>query len=605
MPIVASLLKAIGFDSFNRREIVVGSTEPSLPELINKIPLSQIDSVIPQASIPLDKVILGKLYVEQLISSNNYVAGASGWMIDGDGNCEFNSGTFRGVLEAGSIHIPNVDSTADSFHTNASGDSWWGCTQTNWDSNPINAKAYIKKNGDASFNNVNVSGTLKTTVFQKDVVSAIGGQLIVANSDVIDIDMTALDTCKLTIKGDTLFVLNSVLLMKDGTNEEYLRVTNVASAPEYTVTRDINSAYGADLNPAWERGSAVVQLGISDGSSAYSGGWLRLYGAGANAPYYSVFSRNGLDYDDYNEACRLGNLNGIGGKTSECYGLFLGDYVAKKYLIYDNISNDFELAGNIKPIIYKKAKRDLKAGRAVKGALNGSGYLWYANDFNDTTVQSFLGVTLTDIAKNTYGPVQILGEAPISGISAGAVYYPYTHVGASMDWDNASLAITSGHKIAQTFLTGSSTDEFCIVDAVSLKFTIGSKANGTLKIYNTSGGVPTNQIGLSDYDTYIYPVTGETIFVFETPVQLSLNTTYAIVFEPLSVIGTNYIKYRNLSYYTDGNMLINTGAGWTNYATYDLFFKLRYSRGLVSYLPGITTFKIGVGSSSGKLLIKG
>lgn len=504
---------------------------------------------------------------------------------------------------SGALHIPDKDTTDDSLHIDTSGNLYIGCTESDFIASPDNAKARIDKNGNANFKNATIQGVLKTTVFQKDVVSAVGGQLIVSNSDVLDVDMTALDSCKLTIKGASSFALNSILLIKDGVNEEWLRVTNIASAPEYTVARDLASAYTADDNPAWGKGTAVVVMGLSDGSSAYSGGWLRLFGAGTNAPHYSVFARNGVAYNAYNEACRIGNLNGVAGKASDCYGLFLGDYSSKKYLIYDNISNEFELSGNIKPIIYKIAGRDLKAGRAVRGAMN-SVSVWYANDFTNDSVQKFLGIVLSDTLKGSIAPIQVLGESSVSGVSSGLAYYPYSHLGAQCDLDNANQTLVSGYSYAQTFITDASTDGFIIVDKAILKLTIGGNADGWLRIYNTSSGTPTTPVN-SDHEIYIYNVTGTNTYIFERPLQLEASTTYALVFSPTSVSGTNYIRYYTPSYYASGNMLVHNGSTWTNYATRDLYFQLFYSRGLVTYTPGIVTYKVGLGIASGKLLIKG
>jgi len=42
------------------------------------------------------------------ISSNDYVAGTSGWQVDIDGDAEFNDGTFRGTLDVGDIGGQNV-----------------------------------------------------------------------------------------------------------------------------------------------------------------------------------------------------------------------------------------------------------------------------------------------------------------------------------------------------------------------------------------------------------------------------------------------------------------------------------------------------------------
>jgi hypothetical protein len=108
----------------------------------------------------------------------------------------------------------------------------------------------------------------------------------------------------------------------------------------YTVTRDLASTYSADSNPAWQAGTTIVKQGKSDGSSVYSGGWLRLLGEGTNSPHYSVFSRTGLTYNSYSERVRVGNLNGIGGKVADTYGFFAGNYSAGKYLMYDDVSGD-------------------------------------------------------------------------------------------------------------------------------------------------------------------------------------------------------------------------------------------------------------------------
>lgn len=136
---------------------------------------------------------------------------------------------------------------------------------------------------------------------------------MVANADALASDMTAQDSSTLTIKGDSSFAVNDILLIKgvatSGIDTEYLRVTNIGSAPTYTVTRDLASTYSTDANPVWKAGTPVVKQGSSDGGSTYSGGWLRLIGEGTNAPYYSVFQRTGVAYNGFNEAVRMGNLN--------------------------------------------------------------------------------------------------------------------------------------------------------------------------------------------------------------------------------------------------------------------------------------------------------
>ena len=84
-----------------------------------------------------------------LIQSGNFVTGVRGWQITADGNAEFNNGTFRGSLTASSIAIPN-NVTANSFHTDSSGNSWWGATTF------AAAPASISSSGDAIFNSVTI-----------------------------------------------------------------------------------------------------------------------------------------------------------------------------------------------------------------------------------------------------------------------------------------------------------------------------------------------------------------------------------------------------------------------------------------------------------------
>lgn len=192
--------------------------------------------------------------------------------------------------------------------------------------------------------NIVARGIMKGTTFQYDVVAAVGGQLIVSNSDVLASDMTALDAATLTTKGTTTWAVNDMLLIQavtaSGIQNEYLRITSIASAPTYTVTRDLAAAYSANSNPAWQTGTTVVKIGKSDGAATYSGGYLRLLGEGTNAPYYSVFQRSGVAYNSVTEAVRLGNLNGIGSFVADTFGIYIGNTTTGNYLTYDTTSGN-------------------------------------------------------------------------------------------------------------------------------------------------------------------------------------------------------------------------------------------------------------------------
>jgi hypothetical protein len=119
--------------------------------------------------------------------------------------------------------------------------------------------------GDAEFNNVTTRGKIKTTVFEKEAVSSVGGYLVVLNADTLAVDMTSLDSETLTVEGSTVFAVNDYLRMKDGSNDEWLLIT-VATPPTYTVTRDLQGSYAPNNNPSWKKGQAVVSYGQSGGA---------------------------------------------------------------------------------------------------------------------------------------------------------------------------------------------------------------------------------------------------------------------------------------------------------------------------------------------------
>ena len=83
--------------------------------------------------------------------------------------------TVKGTLTASSIHIPDQNTTAASMHVESDGDTWWGCTSTNWTANHNNATAYVLSTGIAKFQSVTLSGSVIATDFQPGTDIAIQG----------------------------------------------------------------------------------------------------------------------------------------------------------------------------------------------------------------------------------------------------------------------------------------------------------------------------------------------------------------------------------------------------------------------------------------------
>lgn len=176
----------------------------------------------------------------------------------------------------------------------------------------------IEDSGYAEFQDVRVRGRISSSVFEHDKISSVGGKLYVGNSSVLSANMTALDSCNLEVD-DAVFAVGDVITIKDGTNQEYLLVTSISSAPIYSVTRDIANVFSANSNPAWNKGTAVVSTG--NGNSGSLSGYILMDAVSSYAPFMDVVSRNSTSYNDYTVKARVGNLSGI---TDSLYGVLSG-----------------------------------------------------------------------------------------------------------------------------------------------------------------------------------------------------------------------------------------------------------------------------------------
>lgn len=172
--------------------------------------------------------------------------------------------------------------------------------------------------------NIACRGIFRTAVFQKDIMSAVGGTVVIRPADVLSTDMSALDASTLTIEGNETFAVGDFLRIKDDTDDEWLEVTNVAAAPTYTVTRDKEAAYAADSNPAWKKGATVTNWGAS------GAGGLLMTSSMTNAPYLQVFTHAGAPWTTITTMARMGELNGAYGYVASTFGVAIGEYAASK-----------------------------------------------------------------------------------------------------------------------------------------------------------------------------------------------------------------------------------------------------------------------------------
>ncbi len=326
----------------------------------------------------------------------------------------YEDGSIAGTgLTITKIDLPDTTTVA-SFHVDTAGNTWWGANVASgyatapasvlstgvvsfvsgtiggnvlattsigspgFVSGALGAGWNISSTGTAEFQNVSVRGSIKTSVFEKDTISAVNGMVLITSSDVLTVDMTALDSSTVTISGQTTFSPHEVLRIKDGTNDEYMLVTSV-NGNTYTVNRDINNAYPPNGNPIWKKGTAIVSMGVGNGATlvtpailfvnlwdtvkatdlileefttspttqlfpltiyvadkiaasekinnSASTGFIILDSSSSYSPFIDIYGRNSDTYNDTSLHVRLGWLKGItdtsvGLNTTDTWGLY-------------------------------------------------------------------------------------------------------------------------------------------------------------------------------------------------------------------------------------------------------------------------------------------
>lgn len=195
---------------------------------------------------------------------------------------------------------------------------------------------------NSEFQNIIARGLFRTSTFESQTISAVGGYFLISPADILGADMTALDSSHLTTKSIT-FPNNSVLRMKDGTNDEFLLVTS-SSGTDHTVTRDLAGTYASNNNPVWTKGTAVASLGVGSGSKT---GFIIMDTNSSNSPYIDILIRNSTTYNDYTSKVRIGNLEGI---TDANVGLPLGSqnfglYTSNGYFTGTLVANSGKIGG--------------------------------------------------------------------------------------------------------------------------------------------------------------------------------------------------------------------------------------------------------------------
>jgi len=138
-----------------------------------------------------------------------YMGNATNWV---DWNVTtLNTLTIAGSLVAGEIHIPDQDTTANSFHVEADADTWWGATQTDWTADNDNATAYVLKTGVAKFQSVTLSNNVAISGIANNTSTDI--QLLDFSHDMVfsstDADTVSWTSGTITVSNGRTFTISS------------------------------------------------------------------------------------------------------------------------------------------------------------------------------------------------------------------------------------------------------------------------------------------------------------------------------------------------------------------------------------------------------------
>ena len=286
--------------------------------------------------------------------------------------------------------------------------------QTELVGNEANLQGYWKLNNDyldatANNNDLTASGSPVFSVdvpFTEEYTITCGAGSFALSGISATLTLTTTNTNLIT-KGTELFATNDILRIKEGTDDEWMRVNTVISQSQYSVSRDLAGAYDPNANPAWTKGATVVNYGQS------GQGMIEMAAAGTNTPWMKVLTHAGSPWSATTERLRIGNLNGFLGYATDLYGIAIGE--TTKYLKYDT-TNGLRIAGDItsSTINIPNATTPLfsvdASGNVVANSLKRNDFHWF------TVFESIDGYS-----KITDGAGTIVTDANGLLITTGAV----------------------------------------------------------------------------------------------------------------------------------------------------------------------------------------
>lgn len=286
------------------------------------------------------------------VRTPSYTSGLLGWTIDGDGSAEFNNVNVRGELRASVFKVNEISATAGTFGVFYSASTLAEPMVT--PANYGDSFTFEAKNSDvvASAMMFGVGEIVRTKAY-------------VNSGGVIIADVWATITAR----------------------------TNNGATTTYTATLNAGSK-----NVTVPAGVAIVDYGVS------GKGFITLSADEAigKSPNQTMAVHNGTPWLGFTTVSRLGNLDGSYGYSSTVYGMGVGQYgAAGQSWITVDLSNGFRVGHNVTVYTQLDTSGNLRVGQSALGnvyADAGSGSL-SVNSGNDP-VTTFYSSVQSD---GTYG----------------------------------------------------------------------------------------------------------------------------------------------------------------------------------------------------------
>lgn len=263
----------------------------------------------------------------------------------------------------------------------------------------------IDDDGNAEFNNLNVRGSIRSSVFTVSEIAATAGTLgVFYSAATVQDDFTtpastsssfAFNT-KNSDAGGMLFAVGDIVRFKtwtgSGISDSWATITARVNHTTYaTYTATLNSG---STSAVFTAGTAAVDYGPS------GTGFITLSADGTvgSSPNLTMATHAGSPWTTQTTLLRMGNLNGSYGYATAIYGVGIGQYgVASKSWLTIDQTNGIRLGNNTTVFGHWETNGDFTLGQV---ALNSANAHWsnaekqlqFRGGVGGTVIQTFIDI---------------------------------------------------------------------------------------------------------------------------------------------------------------------------------------------------------------------